>query len=341
MGHVLPSVAVMQAVSVMRPEVKISFVVSSNRKEVELLRREGFSVTFIHAPKSPRGISLRLLIFPLLFPIAIIESFFLLLRNRPHVIFSKGGFVSVPVCMAAWVLGIPIVLHESDSVFGAGNRFIARLASAVCTGFPLGGRTIHTGNPVRPFVLHGSKEEGRKITGFSGGRPVVLIMGGSQGARAINEAITSCLSSLAEHVNIIHLTGEGKPGASSSDSRYWQKSYVTDELPHLYALADLVVSRAGAGSLSELAALSKPAIIIPLAGVAHDHQLRNAEHLKNLNAIELLPQRNIGELPAHVNALLQNAAQSSLLGENLHRAFLEHAAEAIARVLLDTAFSHE
>ena len=335
MGHIFPAVAVMQEVKKLRPDVRISFITSTRKEEQELLQQEG-AVHAIHAPKSPRGLSLRWILFPLLFPVAICESFFLLLRDRPSVIFSKGGFVSVPVCLAAWVLRIPLVLHESDSVMGMGNRFIAQLATVICTGFPLGGRAIRTGNPVRPFIAHGSREEGKRITGFSEDRPVILVTGGSQGAKAINEAIAFHSASLLRMADIMHLTGEGKSGASVMDPHYWVKPYVTHELPHLYALADLVITRAGAGSLSELAFLSKPALVIPLEGVAHNHQVKNAEILEQSGAIAALPQSSLSTLSTHVQQLISDGARLEQLGERLHAIFPQDAAVRIAKVLLDT-----
>ncbi len=221
---------------------------------------------------------------------------------------------------------------------GLGNHFITRLSKIVCTGFPMilhHPTVIRTGNPVRPSLSKGSKEEGRRITGFSGERPILLITGGSQGARVINEAVVSQLDSLLRIADIIHLTGEGKSGASVTDTHYWVRSYVTNELPHLYVLSDLVITRAGAGTLAELAFLKKAALVIPLEGVAHNHQVKNAEALTRLNAINLLAQDEISSLAERAVSLLQEEQKRTELGQKLRDVFPDDAAMRTAEVLLD------
>jgi UDP-N-acetylglucosamine--N-acetylmuramyl-(pentapeptide) pyrophosphoryl-undecaprenol N-acetylglucosamine transferase len=196
-------------------------------------------------------------------------------------------------------------------------------------------KTVQTGNPVRSAIFLASRAAGQRITKFSCRRPVLMIVGGSQGALALNEAVDRRFEELLEVADVIHLTGIGK-GIAKTHARYFARPYVLEDLPHLYALADLVITRAGAGTLSELAALRKAAIVIPLTGVAHDHQMKNAVTLVETGAIELLPQENIDLLLQSVTGLLADTDKRRALGEHLAEAFPSDAAGRIARILLDS-----
>ncbi|MGX8704118.1 MAG: undecaprenyldiphospho-muramoylpentapeptide beta-N-acetylglucosaminyltransferase, partial [bacterium] len=190
---------------------------------------------------------------------------------RPDIIFSKGGFVSVPVVRAAHSLKIPVIAHESDMTPGLANRLCLPMADAICCNFPETleklpkGKAVLTGTPIRAELLIGSREKGLSFTGFSGKKPVVMVIGGSLGAVAVNRAVREALPELLTTFDIVHLCGKGKideglvgrPG-------YKQYEYISEELPDLFALADVVVSRAGANAICEIAALRKPNILIPL-----------------------------------------------------------------------------
>ena len=199
------------------------------------------------------------------------------------------------MCLVAKRRRIPIIHHESDARAGYASRMIARMAKKTCVGFPgaLEG-ALFTGNPVRPFVTKGSKQEGLKITGFGGRRPVLLVIGGSQGARALNDAVRTMQEELLTFVDIVHITGQGKTGAPGAHG-YRALSFAHKELPHLYALADVALSRGGAGNLSELAANGIPAIVCPLRGVARNHQFFNAKRAEESGGCTLLLQENLRE----------------------------------------------
>lgn len=195
----------------------------------------------------------------------------LLHKLRPVVVFSKGGFVSCPVVWAAWMLRIPVVIHESDLTPGLANKFSSPFATRICYSFPETlhylppGKAIHTGIPIRETLRSGNPAKGREICGFADQKPVILIMGGSLGARAINDAVRSAFPVLRNDFNICHLCGAGHRDSMFEDiAGYAQFDYVSEELPHLFALADMVISRAGATALFELLALRKPALLIPL-----------------------------------------------------------------------------
>jgi UDP-N-acetylglucosamine--N-acetylmuramyl-(pentapeptide) pyrophosphoryl-undecaprenol N-acetylglucosamine transferase len=205
-------------------------------------------------------------------------------RDRPDVIFSKGGFVSVPVVLAASVLRIPCILHESDLTPGLANKLCFRSASRICCNFPEtlqylpADKAVLSGTPIRQELFEGSRSEGLAFCGFSGEKPVLLVMGGSLGADSVNKAVRAHLQELLEVFDIVHLCGRGKVDASlEGTAGYRQFPYVSEELPHVFAAADTVVSRAGANAICELLALRKPHVLVPLptAGSRGD-QLLNA-----------------------------------------------------------------
>jgi UDP-N-acetylglucosamine--N-acetylmuramyl-(pentapeptide) pyrophosphoryl-undecaprenol N-acetylglucosamine transferase len=340
-GHIAPAIAVAQELERLALGFEPIFVCANRSDEIRVLSDAHYAYRTIHAGKFPRGFSFRVLTFPILLLVAFVESCRLLLSLRPVLIFSKGGYVSVPTCIAAVFLRIPIVLHASDSVPSLSDKFIGRFARRICTGFPadrwpqnLQRKIIVTGNPVRAMILAGSRDAGVRITGFSGRRPVLLVVGGSQGSVAINQAVDTFFSELIDTADIIHLTGEGKE-LKRTHARYWSRPYVTEELPHLFALADLVVTRASASVLSELSALSKAAILIPLAGVAHDHQVHNAFLIADAEAAVHLPQERISELPSVVRRLLEDTSERQGMAAALTALFPRDAAQKIAQTLLD------
>ncbi|MFA5799363.1 MAG: UDP-N-acetylglucosamine--N-acetylmuramyl-(pentapeptide) pyrophosphoryl-undecaprenol N-acetylglucosamine transferase [Candidatus Peribacteraceae bacterium] len=340
-GHVAPFLAVGQALTKHSPDIRTVFICTERSEETWLLTHARVRFSTLPPLRVPSMYSPRALLFPLSFLRTFLRSLVILRQEHPDAVFSTGGTVSTPVCLAAWCRRIPVVLHESDSVLSRGGSFLARISRKICTGFVIDRLTsrmrqkvVHTGNPVRGEILRGNRSAGQRITRFSGRRPVLLVIGGSQGAQSINEAVEQMFEELLDLTDIIHLTGAGK-AISRTHARYFARPFVTEELPHLYALADLAVTRAGAGVLAELAVLRKPAIVVPLTGVAHDHQQKNAEHLAAQGAVELLEQERLLELPERVASLLRDSERRQRLGGNLARAFPSGAAERIARILLD------
>lgn len=339
-GHLAPSMAVAEALVRMVPDARATFVCAPREEEELMLMEAKLPYARLIAPKFPRGWTLAYVHFPLAAGFSLVQAARLVRSYQPDLVFSKGGFTSVPVCLAAWLRRIPIVLHESDTMSGLSNRLIGLIARGVCVGFPphdSEGNQSHvsyTGNPIRPFIRSGSRDAGMRITGFSGRRPVIMVIGGSQGSQAINEAVEKQLSGLLDLGDLVHLTGFGKE-VRAKHARYWSRSYVTDDLPHLYALADIVISRAGAGVLSELAVLYKPVIAIPLKGVAQNHQWKNAKRLQQAGAVKILDQECLSELTATVRSLLHNEMERERLGRNLSEFFPADAAERVAKVLTE------
>ena len=221
-------------------------------------------------------------------PFRVIKGFFqarkILKTVRPEVVFSKGGFVAVPVVRAAASLKIPCIIHESDITPGLANKLCIPVADIVCCNFPetfdlIPPKKAHlTGSPIRAELFKGDREAGKKFVGFTDDKPVIMVIGGSQGSAAINGAIRDSLNDLLKDFNIVHLTGKDKTdNMLLTVEGYKQFEYITDELPDIFALADIVVSRSGANAIGELLALHKPNLLIPLPSASsRGDQIMNA-----------------------------------------------------------------
>lgn len=309
-----------------------------------LVKPSGIPFASIFTGKLRRYFDWRNFTDPFLAVAGFFQSLWILIRFWPHAVFAKGGFVSLPVALAAFLLRRPIVLHESDAVMGLSNRIVARLAKKVCVGFPGvlsdNSKTVFTGNPVRLSMRNGHAEEGYRITGFHPEKPVLLVWGGSQGSEEINTLLSRELPHLKSAFQIVHIAGAGKKsdGGSSggsdrgSNGGYIQFEYLGEELPHIYAITDFVVGRAGANSLYELALVQKPAVLLPLKSAAHNHQVLNADYFERMGAsVVLKPGQSLSEV---LIALVHNPAQVQSMKKALATLAKPEAAETIARIIL-------
>lgn len=303
-GHLTPLIAVERALKEMDPKTTSFFLCSAKPSDAMYLKHE--KVPFATAPIPKKSLML---------PVVWMRNAHIarrVLRTfKPDVIFSKGGAVSVPLCRIAHKKGIPIVIHESDSVMGNANKMIAPIATAICVGFPpsdeqreLGPTPIVTGNPIRKVMTKGSKKRGYDLAHLTGKHPVLLVYGGSQGAEALNNAIRLHIKELLPMCDIVHITGSGKSGAKRQ-AGYWSKEFVYDELADLYAIADLALCRAGAGTISECVANEIPMILCPIRGLANDHQYENAVRAEAKGAAVILEQIHLEhDLPTVIRSLL-------------------------------------
>lgn len=245
----------------------------------------------------------------------------LLRRLRPDVVFSKGGFVSVPVVIGAKLNRIPVIIHESDVTPGLANRIAMPFASAVCTTFPetaayirKGPEIVQAGALVRPELLQGDAARGRRLCGFSAGNPVLLVMGGSLGSRRINEAVREALPQLLEQYQVVHLCGKGQlpEGSPVNDGAgYRAFEYLSEELPDVLAMAELVLSRAGSNAIFELLALRKPMLLVPLTlAQSRGDQLRNAASFEQAGLCRVLQEEELtaASLLEHLSVLEEQKA---------------------------------
>jgi UDP-N-acetylglucosamine--N-acetylmuramyl-(pentapeptide) pyrophosphoryl-undecaprenol N-acetylglucosamine transferase len=332
-GHTAPCVAVARALLSLHPTVNVHIACADREEEVLFLTTENLPYTTLHLPR--RGF-----LFPLSFLRSLRQAKKLLHRLHPDVVFCKGGALCIAPAWAAHRMGIPIVLHESDAVMGRANKLISRWSTTVCLGMEtknekLETRNVFTGNPIRPELIRGNREEGLRITGFSGTRPILLVLGGSQGAEALNGFIRNHLPELLKVCDVAHVTGPGKASAGAQPG-YWSSAFALHEYPHLFALASLALSRAGAGTISELAANGVPAILIPLEGLAQDHQVRNAEAAVESGGCLLVKQERMEtELPPTILRILSEENTRKKMSENIGKLHRPDAAVSIARLILE------
>lgn len=270
------------------------------------------------------------------------EAFWILLRFRPRIVFSKGGFVSVPVALAARILGIPLITHEADLTPGLATRLIQPFAKVILYSFEETARYLpaskskHSGLPIRRDLLNGSAENGRRFCGFEkSSRQTLLIMGGSLGAGPINDVVFSCIDALTKDFDVIHLCGPGKK-SSIQNPHYRAFEFLKDELKDVLALADLVVSRAGANAIFELLALKKPMLLIPFVQGSRGDQVDNAKSFVKKGFAHLLEEKDLNR-DSLLAAIFRLRDDSSQLKTQQERAFGEEALQVVLRTILEVA----
>ena len=281
-GHITPNIALMPELE--KRGYRYFYIGSYDGMEKEMIESLGVRYFGVSTGKLRRYFSLRNFTDPARVVKGYLEARKWLKKIRPHVVFSKGGFVSVPVVLAAHHLGIPVVIHESDMSPGLANKISIPSADAVCCNFHETvnefpeGKAILTGSPIRQELFEGSREAGLSFCGFSDDKPVLLIIGGSLGSVAINDAVRHILPQILPDFHVVHLCGKGNLDESLNGTPgYVQYEFISKELPDLMAAADIVISRAGANAICELLALRKPNILIPLPAIAsRGDQLQNA-----------------------------------------------------------------
>ena len=282
-GHVTPNLALVPRLQ--EAGFQVFYVGSKGGMEEQLVKQAGLPYEGISSGKLRRYLSKDNVTDVFRVMKGIVEADQVLKKIKPALVFSKGGFVAVPVVLAAKKRGIPVVAHESDLTPGLANKIAMPFAKAVCTTFPetvahiKGGKGICTGTPIRQELFAGSRSEGLRFLGFTEEKPVLLVMGGSMGSVKINNCLRSVLPHLLAHYQIAHLCGKGNlDDRFASLVGYRQMEYLSDELPHVFAACDGVIARAGSNSISEFLALQIPSLLIPLSAKAsRGDQILNAK----------------------------------------------------------------
>ena len=311
-GHVFPIVAIVREIRRIYPKKDLEFYYLGPKDDfgLILLQQEDFIVRTIISGKLRRYFALQNFIdFLFKIPFGIIQSFFLLLSIKPDLVFSKGGSGSISVAFSARLLKIPVFLHESDVVPGLSNQQTSKWAKKIFISFEKTEyfdhqKTTLVGNPIRKEILGGDKERAEELFNLTFSKPIFLIMGGSQGAEAINDFVLRILNNLLKDYEIIHVTGrenikeiegEAQVVADKDLDKYYHPFGFLDEekMRHAYKASDLIISRSGSGSIFEIAAVGKPSILIPLPISAQDHQAKNAYAYSETGAAEIIEQENL------------------------------------------------
>jgi len=316
-GHIFPIIAIsreMKRMDLARGDLQLFYSGPKNPFDEILLSQEGIKVRSVFAGKlrryfTPSSFIQNFIDIIIKFPLGILQAFLYIFFLAPDLIFSKGGYGSLPIVLAGWILGTPIFLHESDSSPGLANRIAGKFSLVVFTSFPKTEyfpikKIILVGNPIRREIIGGSKEEAKRLFQLIGGKPVILFFGGSQGAQRINDLILAILPNLLEGFEIIHQTGEqnlkqvlaeAKVVVQEEKLRYYHAFpfFKENVLINAYQVADLIVSRAGSGSIFEIAVLAKPSILVPLPGAAQNHQVKNAYFYARAGACVVVEEANL------------------------------------------------
>jgi len=352
-GHVFPLVAIVREIRRIYPKKNLEFYYVGPKDDFSavLLTQEDFTLKTIVSGKMRRYFSWQNFI-DILFkiPLGVIQSFFLLLEISPDLVFSKGGSGSIAVTFSARLLRIPVFIHESDVVPGLSNQKTSKWAKKIFISFPKTEyfdlkKTILTGNPIRKEVLEGDEKMAAEIFNLSLSKPIFLVIGGSQGAEAVNDFVLRIINDLLKEYEVIHITGNQNIKEVSAEAqvveekdldRYYHPIGFLDEekIKHAYKIADLIISRSGSGSIFEIAAVGKPSILVPLPSAAGDHQSKNAYAYADTGAAIVIEQENLTP-----NFFMENIQLLFLHPEKLEE--MKQSALAFAKPLAARAIARE
>lgn len=299
-GHVTPNIALIEALQ--NDNWKIDYIGSIDGVEKSMINAINIPYHAIRCGKLRRYFSWKNFYDPFNMLAGILQACYLLFKLKPNVVFSKGGFVALPVVIAAWINRIPVIAHESDMSPGLANRLSFPFVNKICvtfdaakTHFKRKDKVAVTGTPIRQELLTGDKARGLALCGFTDDKPCLMIIGGSQGSNAINRAVRQALDTLSQHFQVIHLCGKGNvDSALINKPGYCQFDYANTELPDLFAATDTVISRAGANSLYEILALTKPHVLIPLPlKASRGDQIQNARYFEKQGISVVLDEESL------------------------------------------------
>ncbi len=337
-GHVTPNIALIPALK--KSGFDIYYIGSYNGIEKKLIEDYNIPYFGISTGKLRRYFDPQNFTDPFRVLKGFTEATSLLRRIQPDIVFSKGGYVSVPVVRAAGALKIPYIVHESDMTPGLANKLSMKGAKKICCNFPEtmrmlpADRTVLTGTPIREELGLGSKQAGKEFCGFEDDKPVLMVIGGSLGAQSVNETVRYALPRLLPNFNIVHLCGKEKmDNLKLSVPGYKQFEYVKNELKDIFAMADIVVSRAGANSICELLALKKPNILIPLSSrSSRGDQMLNARSFEQQGFSMVIDNDDLDEdiLVETIEELFNNREKYL---EAMSKSSLHSATDTIIRII--------
>ncbi|MDP4178504.1 MAG: undecaprenyldiphospho-muramoylpentapeptide beta-N-acetylglucosaminyltransferase, partial [Bacillota bacterium] len=285
-GHVTPNLALVPRLKELGYEIQ--YIGTKDGIERKIIEGENIKYNIISSGKLRRYFDLKNFTDPFRVIKGVKDAYEIIKKEKPNIVFSKGGFVSVPVVIGAFLNKVPVIAHESDMTPGLANKIASSYCTKLCVTFPESlnhsnkKKTILTGTPIRDDLFMGSSIKGHKICGFGNDKPILLVIGGSLGARTINNTVRECLEDLLRKYNIIHICGKNNLYKKyDKKDGYKQFEFVSSDLNHFFAAADIVISRAGANVIFELLALKKPNLLIPLSAKAS-----RGDQILNANSFE-------------------------------------------------------
>ena len=341
-GHVTPNLALIPSLKAAGYDIR--YIGSYNGMERKLIENAGIPYDGISSGKLRRYFDLKNFSDPFRVLKGYAEALKILRKYKPDVLFSKGGFVAVPVVLAAKHYHIPTIIHESDMTPGLANKLCIPSAKWVCCNLPEtlkylpAGKAVLTGSPIRAELLQGDRLAGLQYTNLSAAKPIILVIGGSLGSVKVNGAVRSILPKLLEQFQVIHICGKGNLDESLiGTSGYVQYEYVDSPLKHLFAAADLIVSRAGANSICEILALRKPNVLIPLSAAAsRGDQILNANSFAKQGYSTVLEEEKVTD-DTLFDAIHDTYENRRTFIENMEKSHLNNAIDTIMKLINDCA----
>lgn len=351
-GHIFPALAMAQSIKSRRPDARILFLGAEGRMEMTKVPEAGFEIIGLPIAGLQRKLDVQNLLLPIKVFRSLLKTIELIRTFKPDVAIGVGGYASAPLILASWVLGIPYLIQEQNSFAGLTNKLLSRKAKSICVAFEgmdryFPKKKIHlTGNPVRTDLLANNltQLEGQLHFGLKPGLPTILVIGGSLGAKTINESVLQSLEEWkSQGFQLIWQTGKTfEPKANEAVNKIGGTGMVVfpflKEMNYAYCAADLVVSRAGALSLAEICICGKPSILIPSPNVAEDHQTHNAQTLVSKNAARLIPDKAAREkLGSMVTELLHDPNQLEIMAMEAHNLAKPKATQTIVNQIFEIA----
>lgn len=336
-GHVNPNIALIPFLK--KEGYNISYIGSKNGIEKQLVNNLDIKYYEISTGKLRRYLDFKNLTDAFKVIKGVSDATSIIKKIKPDVIFSKGGFVSVPVVIGGYLNKVPVIIHESDITPGLANKISIPFCKKVCATFPEAlvnipkDKAVLTGTPIRQELFKGNKQKGLNICGFKDNKPIILVMGGSLGSVKINTVLRNCLDKLLVDFNVIHLCGKNNLDKTINKIGYYQIEYATDDLPHLLKASDFVISRAGSNSICELLALKKPNLLIPLSkNASRGDQILNANSFKKQGFSHVLYEEDLTEktLIENINTL---SKQQNIYITTMETSYLNNAIDKILQTI--------
>jgi len=348
-GHIFPAIAIANAIKALRPDTEFLFVGAEGKMEMEKVPAAGYKIEGLWISGLQRKLTLSNLAFPFKVVSSLLKAKKILKTFEPDAAIGTGGFASGPLLQMAAKRGIVTLIQEQNSYPGITNKILSKNVNRICVAysgmekyFPKE-KILMTGNPIRQDILslEGKRERGLETFGLNGDKKIILVIGGSLGARTINESILKCLETFEKNnIQLVWQTGKGfhetaKNAVAKYDGKGIKAFDFIQKMDYAYAVADMVISRAGASSVSELCLVKKPCILIPSPNVAEDHQTKNAMALVTYNAAILIKDAEAREkLCNEALALINDVIQCNKLSENISRLAFQDSANVIANEVL-------
>lgn len=340
-GHVTPNIALIEKFH--ESGWNIHYIGSRDGIEKNIISNIPFAFYYaIHCDKIRRYFSWRHFLAPYRIMLGLFQSFFILRRIRPSIIFSKGGYVSFPVCVAAKLLGISVIVHESDLSPGLANQVsfpFARLIfvsmEKTVESFKNPKNVIVSGSPVRSSFAKASKDKGLRLLDFAEEKPILLVFGGGLGSEFLNKAVHDLLPKIHKDYNIVHLTGKDKSDTSLNGQyeNYRQFEYLHDEFADVLAASDFVIARAGANSIYEVMLMEKPAILVPLSlAASRGDQMQNALYFQSVGAAIVMKEEELSAEFVMIRLIFLQRHKENII-ENIKKLNLKNGTEEIFRLI--------